>query len=126
MNKTKHRVPHPSESEVLSKAIIKVKENLGLKQIELSGIVGSSTSEVSRLCSGDAFLSPDTKEGECALLLIRVYRSLGALLGEDPEQCQEWFKNYNAHLDAKPVELAKKVEGLAEIVSYLDTMRGLA
>ncbi len=116
----------PSAAAILSKAIVAVATNLGLSQKELSEIIGSSTSEVSRLFGKKTFLSPNTKEGECALLLIRIYRSLDALLGEDERQCQEWFNNDNAHLGKKPIEMSKKIEGLVELVTYLDAMRGLA
>lgn len=116
----------PSAAAVLSKAITTVATNLGLSQKELSEIIGSSKSEVSRLFAKKIFLSPNSKEGECALLLIRIYRSLDALLGEDQRQCQEWFSNDNAHLGAKPIQLSKHIEGLVEIVTYLDAMRGLA
>ena len=116
----------PSAAAVLSKAIIAVAKNLGLSQKELSEIIGSSQSEVSRLFGRKIFLSPNTKEGECALLLIRIYRSLDALLGEDERQCQEWFNNDNAHLGEKPIKMSKKIAGLVELITYLDAMRGLA
>ena len=126
MKHARHSRSFPLEEQVLSKAILRVKEGLGLKQNELSDIIGHSTSEISRLCNGTTFLSPNTKEGECALLLIKIYRNLGALLGEDPKQYQEWFKSYNHHLGDKPINLAKKITGLAEIDAYLAAMRGLA
>lgn len=115
-----------NEAIVLSKAIIFVAKNLRLNQREISEIVGASKSEISRLYNGTSQLSPHTKEGECALLLIRLYRSLDALLGEDENQCQEWFKTYNSHLGEIPINLSKKISGLVEIVVYLDAMRGMA
>ena len=115
----------PTKEAVLSKALIKVAVNLGLNQRELSEIIGSSKSEISRLFHGKIVVSPNTKEGECALMLIRIYRSLNALLGEDERQCQEWFQNYNTHLGDKPKDLSKKIIGLAGIVVYLDAMRGM-
>lgn len=115
-----------TEEKVLSKALIKVAMQLGLKQKELSEIVGASKSEISRLFHGSSYLSPSSKEGECALILIRIYRNLDALLGEDERQSQEWFMHYNQHLKAKPIEIAKTISGLVEIVSYLDAVRGMA
>lgn len=116
----------PPTTDVLSKAITRTAYHLGLSQKELSEIIGSSKSEISRLFSNKSQLSPNTKEGECALLLIRIYRSLDALLGEDDIQCQEWFRKNNLHLGQKPILLAKKIEGLVAIISYLDAMRGMA
>lgn len=115
----------PTPEKVLSKALINVALNLGLSQRELSEIVGVSKSEMSRLFNGKIYLSPVTKEGECALMLVRIYRSLNALLGEDERQCQEWFQSYNMHLQNKPKELCKRIAGLTEIVVYLDAMRGM-
>lgn len=116
----------PTKEEVLRKAIVNVAINLDLSQKELSEIIGSSKAETSRLFHKTTFISPTSKEGECALLLIRLYRSLDALLGEDEKQSQEWFKSNNHHLGGKPLEMSKKIEGLAKIVTYLDAMRGLA
>lgn len=116
----------PTQAEVLSKALVNVAINLDLSQKELSEIIGASKSEISRLFNKKSYIYPSTKEGECALILIRIYRSLDALLGEDERQSQEWFKNYNNHLSAKPIELSKKISGLVEVVTYLDAMRGLA
>lgn len=116
----------PTKEGVLSKAVVRVAMNLGLSQKELSGILGPSTSEISRLFNGTSTISPDTKPGQCALLLIRLYRNLDAILGEDERQCQEWFKNYNTHLGEKPVILSEKIEGLVEVVTYLDAVRGMA
>lgn len=121
----KDHAPPSTQAQVLSKALIKVGLNLGVKQKELSEMIGISKAEMSRLYNGKIYLTPNTKEGECALMLIRAYRSLNALLGEDERQCQEWFQNYNAHLQEKPKDLSKKVMGLAEIVVYLDAMRGI-
>lgn len=116
----------PTKEQVLSKALIKVATNLDLTQSTLSEIIGISKAEMSRLFNAKVFLFPHTKEGECALLLIRAYRSLNALLGEDERQCKEWFQSYNIHLQDKPKELCKTIMGLAEIVVYLDAMRGIA
>lgn len=117
---------HPTEREVLSKAVIKVAGKLALSQKELSEILGKSKSEISRLFNQQAFLSPVSKEWQCALLLVRIYRDLDSLLGEDERQSQEWFKNYNHHLHGIPIELSKDITGLVSVVTYLDAMRGLA
>ncbi len=116
-----------SEREVLNEAVVNAAHLLNLKQIEVSEIIGPSTTEISRLFKlGKASIAPNTKNGQCAILFLRAFRSLYTILGEDQEQCQEWFKNYNYHLQGIPLDLAKRPEGLAEIVAYLDAMRGLA
>ena len=73
----------PFESEVLSKAFVRAAEKLGLSQRSQARILGLSTASLSRLSRGERLIDPDGKEGELALLLVRLYRSLDALTGGD-------------------------------------------
>lgn len=121
-----HNKSQPTEAEVLSKAVINVAIKLNLSQKELSEMLGASKSEISRLMNKQTLLSVNSNEGQRAILLIRIYRDIDSLLGDDERQAQEWFKNYNHHLNEIPLELSKTITGLVEVVKYLDAMRGLA
>lgn len=111
--------------KVLNKAIVKAAEHLDLTQKDLSQIVGTSTSSLNRLFkSGTPCLNENTKEWECAVLFLRMIRSLDALVGEDPEQAQSWLLHFNHHLARKPIDMIKTISGLHDVVSYLDAMRG--
>lgn len=112
-------------TQVVNKATLKAAQYLQLTQKELSQIVGVSTPQVSRLFnSGTQCINQNTKEWECALLFLRLIRSLEAIVGEDPHQAREWLYSYNHHLAEKPIEMIKNIPGLNEVVSYLDAMRG--
>ena len=112
-------------TKVLNKAIVRAAHHLNLTQKELSQIIGSSTPQLSRLFnSGTPCLNINTKEWECAVLFLRMIRSLEGNIGEDPSQAQEWLKHYNHHLSAKPIDMIKTISGLNEVVIYLDAMRG--
>ena len=112
-------------TDVLNKAILNAALHLDLTQKELSQIVGPSTPQISRLFrSGSPCLNQNTKEWECALLFLRLVRSLEAIVGEDSEQSREWLYNHNHHLAAKPIEIIKNITGLNEVVASLDAMRG--
>ena len=112
-------------TNVVNKAIVKAALHINLSQKDLSQIVGSSTPQISRLFNKTtACINPNTKEWECALLFLRMMRSLEAIVGEDPNQSQEWLKNYNHHLSGVPIEMIKTIPGLNEVVIYLDAMRG--
>ena len=113
----------PSESEVLSKALLNSKEHLGLTNTELGDIIGKDRTFFTRL-RNKGVLEPDSKEGELALHVIRIYRSLYALEGGDLEAMEEWLNTPNKHLGGVPKELLKNVQGLVEVTSYLDAMRG--
>lgn len=113
----------PSENEVLSKALLNSKEHLGLTNTELGEIIGKDRTYFTRL-RNNSVLEPDSKEGELALHVIRIYRSLYALEGGDFEAMEEWLSTPNKHLNATPKELLKNVQGLVQVAEYLDAMRG--
>jgi hypothetical protein len=113
----------PEPGPVLAKAVLAAAERLGLRNRQLAGVLGSSEASVSRLQHGRG-LDPGTKEGELALLFLRVYRSLDALVGGDDDQARAWLHARNDHLRGVPAERIRTVEGLVDVVQYLDAMRG--
>ncbi len=121
-------MPHPKpnilEQTVLHKALLRLAERLNINQKQLAQIIGLSETSASRLYHGQKTLNPHTKAGELALLLIRLYRSLDAILGGDEENCRRWFHQYNYHLNGVPLDLITQVQGLVAVTNYLDVMRG--
>jgi hypothetical protein len=109
--------------EVLRKALIAAGERLGLRGKELAVVIGASEASVSRLRSGRG-LDPATKEGELALLFVRLYRSLDALVGGDDAKARAWLHAENDHLGGIPAERIRTIEGIVDVVQYLDAMRG--
>jgi len=66
----------PDEATVVSKALLRAAEVLGLSSTELAGIIGTSESTLSRVRNRKRGPIPlGTKEGELALLFLRVFRS---------------------------------------------------
>jgi hypothetical protein len=53
-----------------------------------------------------------------------LYRSLDALVGGDDAKARAWLNSENAHLAGVPAERIRTVEGLVDVVQYLDAMRG--
>jgi len=113
--------PHPDV--VLTKALLRAAELMELSSANLARILGVSEASVSRLVSGSRTVDPDSKEGELALLLVRVYRSLDALVGTDAGQRKAWLHSPNRALNGRPVELIQRADGLVSVVNYLDAMR---
>jgi hypothetical protein len=113
----------PEPAPVLAKALLAAAGRIGIRNRQLAAIIGSSEASVSRLQHGRG-LDPDTKEGELALLFLRLYRSLDALVGGDDAKAREWLHSENAHLAGIPAERIRTVEGLVDVVQYLDAMRG--
>jgi transcriptional regulator with XRE-family HTH domain len=114
---------NPAPDVVLAKALLSAAARLAVRQRELADVTGSSEASVSRLARGRG-IDPVSKEGELALLFLRLYRSLDALVGGDDEQARRWLHAENAHVGGIPIERAKSVQGLVDVVQYLDGMRG--
>lgn len=119
--RTPARAPEPGP--VLAKAVLSAAARLGVRNRQLAQILGSSEASVSRLQHGRG-LEPASKEGELALLFLRMYRSLDALVGGDDDQGRAWLQAGNDHLGGVPAERIRTVEGLVDVVQYLDAMRG--
>lgn len=113
----------PQAGPVLAKAVLAAAARLGLRNRQLAAIIGSSEASVSRLQHGRG-LEPDSKEGELALLFVRLYRSLDALVGGDDDKARAWLYADNLHLAGVPAERIRTVEGLVSVLQYLDAMRG--
>jgi transcriptional regulator with XRE-family HTH domain len=109
--------------EVLRKAVLAAGERLGLRGKELASVIGASEASVSRLRSGRG-LDPSSKEGELALLFVRLYRSLDALVGGEDAKARAWLHAHNDHLGGIPADRIRTVEGIVDVVQYLDAMRG--
>jgi transcriptional regulator with XRE-family HTH domain len=114
--------PEVDADAVLTKALLSTREQLGLTQQELADIIGVHRSAISRWSEGG--LRVESKTGELALLLIRIYRSLFALFGGNLADMQHFLRTDNRHLDAPPLALMMQVQGLVRVVEYLDAIRG--
>lgn len=123
---TAQPVPHIDPGYVLAKATSRACELLGLSGAALARIIGVSEPTVSRIRKGELPLNPDSKEGELSALLVRVYRSLDALVGTDDQKRIAWMRGPNKALGGVPAQLIERADGLVATLSYLDGMRAPA
>lgn len=112
-----------SAAAVLAKATHRSAGLLGLNGATLARVLGVSEATVSRIVRGERPVAPDSKEGELALLLVRLYRSLDALVGNDEARRLAWMRSPNDALHGTPAELILTAQGLVATVAYLDAMR---
>jgi len=110
-------------ADVLRKAVLAAAARLGLRQRQVAAVLGASEASVSRMLRGRG-IDPASKEGELALLFLRVYRSLDALVGGDDARAREWLHAANDHLGGTPADRLMHVEGLVDVAQYLDAVRG--
>ena len=113
----------PAPAVVLTRATQGAADRLGLQNKALAQIIGVSAASVSRL--GDTrLIDPSKKEGELAILFLRLFRSLDSLLGGDEEACRKWLHADNTHLEGIPAQMIESVQGLVRVAEYVDAMRG--
>ena len=118
--------PQPDPAAVLAKATARASELLGLTGVALARTIGLSEPTVSRILRGEKTIAPTSKEGELALLLVRVYRSLDALVGTDDARRRAWMDTYNQARGGRPLQLVQRADGLVATLNYLDGMRAPA
>jgi len=102
---------------VLAKAVVNAGRRLGLSQDQVGAIIGRDRTTFSR------GLDPESKPGELALLLIRAYRSLYALVGGDAAAMHHWMHTRNSGTGGVPAEQMRAIPGLMRVTEYLDAMR---
>jgi hypothetical protein len=115
----------PEKAAVLTKAVLRAANQLGLTNKMLATVIGLSEATVSRMRAGGYVLQPGHKPFELAVLFVRLYRSLDAIVGGDDAVAASWLKNRNITLDAEPLTLIQTVPGLMNVIQYLDARRAV-
>jgi hypothetical protein len=113
------------EAAVVAKALLRAAESFELSNRALGRIVGLSEASVSRMGKGGYTLRRDDKVFELGLLVIRLFRSLDAIVGGDEAVARAWLRNDNDVLGGKPLKLIESVSGLTDTLAYLDARRAL-
>ena len=114
-----------SEGAVVTKAVLRSADRLGVSNKALAGIIGLSEASVSRMGSGRFTLAPGDKAFELGVMFIRLFRALDAIAHGDDAVSQAWLKNDNAALGGPPLVLIQSISGLVHAVAYLDARRAL-
>lgn len=112
----------PDPSVVLAKAVLNASKQLGLKQADVAAIIGMHRTAVSKLKQSS--LDPASKEGELALLLIRVARAVYALAGGDEVWIRHFIHTPNNVTGGIPAEQMRSIQGLMTVLQFVDGLRG--
>ena len=111
------------DDRILTSAVAKVADFWGLSNAKLGAVLGVSSATASRLRSGRTRLDPVSKSFEAGQFLVRLFRSLDAVVGSDDTAAQSWLGAMNLDLDARPLDLIDSFKGLMTVCDYVDAHR---
>lgn len=114
---------NPDPAAVLAKAVLNAADQLGLKQAELAAVLGMHRTAISRL-KQNLNLEPKSKQGELALLLIRIARALFALTGGDKDWIKHFMHSPNQVTGGVPAQQIESIQGLIQVLQFVDALRG--
>lgn len=115
--------PVPSPDTVLAKAVLRAAAQLGLRQADLAAVLGMHRTAISRLKQSPS-LDPDSKQGELALLLVRMARALFALTGGDQDWIRHFMQTPNQATGGIPARQIETIQGLMRVLQFVDGIRG--
>jgi len=122
---TPNPAPAADRPAVLTKATLQAARRLGVINKVLANVLGLSEATISRMQNGKYTLHPEEKSFELAVLFVRLYRSLDAIVGGDDAVAAAWLRNRNTALASKPLALIQTTSGLMNAIAYLDARRAL-
>ena len=108
---------------VVTKAVVSAADRLGVNAARLADVLGVSAPTVSRMKRLDFILEPSSKPFELAILLIRIFRSLDAIVGGDDTVARAWMRNRHETLADAPLDKLTSITGLLDVLAYLDARR---
>ncbi|MDP5052362.1 MAG: MbcA/ParS/Xre antitoxin family protein [Congregibacter sp.] len=111
-------VPKVDRSQVLGSSVFAAGESLGLSRQLVGKIIGRDRTSIDR-----AGIDPQSKSGELAIFVIRIYRSLYALMGGDVDNMRHFMRTSNRGTGGVPLEQMSNIQGLLRVCAYLDAMR---
>lgn len=117
--------PALSRGRVVTKAVVRAADRLGLNARTVSQVIGLSEATVSRMKRDDYVLDETAKPFELAALLVRAFRSLDAITGGDERVGAAWLLADNTALGGRPIDRIITVSGLNDVIAYLDTRRAV-
>jgi hypothetical protein len=124
---TPQKAPAPAaKAAVVTKGVMRAADRLAVPNRVLAAVLGLSEATVSRMGAGSYQLDPGGKPYELAVLFLRLFRSLDAIVGGDVAVARAWLRNSNTAFGAAPITLIESVAGLVHVVAYLDDRRALA
>ncbi len=116
-------IDNQERARVMTMAVVRAAEKLGLSGKDMALILGVSEPTVSRMRKDEFRLEEGTKPFELGALFVRLFRSLDAITGGDSKVAHAWLRNDNRALGGRPLDQIKTIAGLTHGLAYLDSRR---
>ncbi len=113
----------PDRGAIMTKAALRAADRLEISGRRLAEILGLSEAQISRFKRAESSLADGSKAFELAAMLVRVFRSLDSITGGDETVARAWMVAPNTALAGKPIDRIGSVQGLVDVVTYLDARR---
>ena len=110
-------------NRVLTTAVGRIAACWKLTNEQIGAVLGISPATASRLRSGSFELDRSSKAFELGQYLVRLFRSLDALMGSDDAASMAWLRSPNLDLGGRPIELIRSIRGLDAVANYVDDHR---
>lgn len=93
-----HEAMHGHANTLYKDALFKgmgtLAEELKTGMIRMNGNLATGERTISRIAHSTRGIDPGSKEGQLALLLVRLFRSLDPLVGGDAQKRHEWLRRF--------------------------------
>lgn len=113
------------QSGVVAKALTNVIDEFSLSPESASQILGIDLNMITKQSIEQCLKDSDSLE--LALMLIKIYRSLYAIVGGSQSAMTHWLTTDNRDFHGhSPLEQMRCQNGLTEVARYLETMKNQA
>lgn len=106
---------------VLAKGILNAADQLGLGLDQLGLVLGVDYNMILQLKANQE-LDPASKQGQQALLLIRIFQSLYALNGGNIEWIRHFMNSPNLITGGIPIEQIQQKAGLIKVLESVQSL----
>lgn len=113
------------DGAIVATAVVRASTSLEIPEDVVAHVIGVGIRDISLMRTGELQLDPNSKPFQLAVLFVRLFRSLDALVGGDKSVAGAWLRNDNLALGGRPIDLIQSVSGLTNVISYLDARRAI-
>ena len=110
-----------NQSRVLAKAAWKAAEHLGLKPEQFLRILHLECVDMN-LSEATLMLDLNSKQGEIALILIRIYKAIYNLNGGDTKWMHHFLNSPNLLTSGIPIEQLESMSGLLSVLKTVESL----